>query len=96
MDIKITMDISLSDSDILIFRKFFTNKDIVFNIYFQSDHTNRLNLPRTLKTLKNDFIVLESKLIIKIDNLGNVNLTDLGKLVFDQIDRDKRIDDILN
>lgn len=85
MNIKVSIDISLSTSDISIIRSTFGNdKERCYNVYF-SDNRNANFLEELIH-----------KDIIKLDQLGNAKLTIVGKLVFDQIDRDKKIDDILN
>ena len=85
MDIKVTIDISLSDDDISTIRRTFgNNKERCYNVYF-SDNRNA-----------NFLSELINKDIVNVNELGNATLTIIGKLVFDQIDRDKKIYDILN
>lgn len=83
----ITIDITLSDNDLFILRRIFTNKDRIINIYFKDIIS---------ESLRHQIEDLDSKGIVKVNNMGNTSLTDIGKLIFDKIDRDKRIDDILN
>ena len=86
MELKIVIDINLTDEEVSFLRKFFENKERTLNLHFYE--------PRD--KIKNVSIELIKKDILKMDSISNMTLTNIGKKVMDMIDRDKRINDILN
>jgi hypothetical protein len=87
MELKIVIDINLTDEEVSFLRKYFENKE-------RSLHILHLYLPQN--GIRNVAIELIQKDILKIDSISNMTLTNIGKKVMDMIDRDKRIHDILS
>ena len=88
MELKIVIDISLTDEEVSFLRKFFENKERTLNLH--------LHFCEPRDRIKNVSIELIKKDILKIDSISNMTLTNIGKKVMDMIDRDKIINDILN
>lgn len=86
MELKIVIDISLTDDELIFLRKYFENKEKII-IGHRNTHSEKE---------KNATIDLVVKKIIKIESFSIVSLTEIGKKVMDLIDRDKRIETILN
>jgi hypothetical protein len=86
MDLKIVIDITLTDEELFFLRKYFENKERTLNLHFCEPRDG----------IRNVAIELIQKDILKIDSISNLTLTNIGKKVMDMIDRDKRINDILN
>ena len=90
MDLKIVINITLTDEELSFLRKYFENKERTLNLYF----CEIIASPRD--GIRNVAIELIQKDILKIDSIGNLILTNIGKKVMDMIDRDNRINEILN
>lgn len=86
MELKIVINISLTDDELIFLRKYFENKEGII-----IGHTNKPS-----EKEKNAAIDLVVKKIVKIDSFSTISLTEIGKQVMDLIDRDKRIETILN
>jgi len=86
MDLKIVINISLTDEELIFLRKYFENKERTLNKYFCEPRDG----------IRNVIIELIQKDILKIDSISNMLLTNIGKKVMDMIDRDNRINEILN
>ena len=83
MDLKIVIDISLTQEELEFIRRYFENRERSLNLHF-------------IELKKETAINLVQKDILKVDSLGNSRLTNIGKKVMDMIDRDNRISEILN
>ena len=92
MKLTIKIDIDLTQDELNFLRKYFVNKERTINLHFLDVGRNK---PVT-NQFRNTSIDLIKKDILKADSLSNVTLTNIGKKVMDMIDRDKRINDILN
>ena len=88
MELKIVIDINLTDEEVSFLRKYFENKERTLNL--------NLSVPSSKNTIRNIGIELIKKDILKVDSMSNMTLTNIGKKVVDMIDRDKIINDILN
>lgn len=86
MELKIVIDINLTDEEVNFLRKFFENKERTLNLHFCEPRDG----------IRNVAIELIQKDILKVDSISNMTLTNIGKKVVDMIDRDKIINDILN
>lgn len=83
MKFLVNLTVDLSIEEIQSLRKYFKDVNQTFNIYFYSKSVTI-------------FRTLSSKSIITIDNIGNAKLTPIGRKIFDQLDRDKKINQILD
>ena len=86
MDLKIVINISLTDEELIFLRKYFENKERTLNLHFHE--------PRGIIPIIGRELI--QKDILKIDSISNMLLTNIGKKVMDMIDRDNRINEILN
>ena len=82
MKLTIKINIELTQEELEFLRKYFENKERTLNLHFIK--------------FKNTAIDLVQKDILKVDSLTNATLTNIGRRVMDMIDRDNRINDILN
>ena len=80
MDLKMIIDISLTDDEVSFLRRYFENREGSLNLFFNSQTS----------------LTLLQKGGLMVDYLQNASLTTIGKKVVDMIDGDKRIDEILN
>jgi hypothetical protein len=83
MDLKIVIDISLTQEELEFLRRYFENRERSLNLHF-------------IELKKETAINLVQKEILKIDSISNMLLTNVGRKVMDMIDRDNRINEILN
>jgi len=86
MELKIVINISLTDEELIFLRKYFENKERTLNLHFCEPRDG----------IRNVAIELIQKDILKIDSISNMLLTNIGKKVMYMIDRDNRINEILN
>jgi len=84
MDLKIVIDINLTQEELEFLRRYFENRERSLNLHF-------IELKK-----EETAINLVKKDILKVDSLGNSRLTNVGRKVMDMIDRDNRINEILN
>lgn len=83
MKLIINIEVELTNDELSFLRKEFEGRPHrSFNRYFNQPPTHFFSL------LKKDILVT--------DSMGNSSLTTIGKMVMDRIDRDNRIDEILN
>jgi hypothetical protein len=85
MDLKIVINVTLTDEELSFLRKYFENKERALNLHF-CEPRDGINV--TIELIQKD--------ILKIDSISNMVLTNIGKKVMDMIDRDNRINEILN
>ncbi len=82
----VTIEIELTDEEINFLKSRFLPDRKSHNIVFE----NRFSKPdSSIKTLT-------EKGVIKIDNIANSTLTQLGHKILDSFDRDKKISDLLD
>ena len=90
MKISVNISVDLTIDEISFLRKNFDkNIDRSINIFIY------LHLPGKCDE-KNIYDSLAKKDILKKDDMRNVSLTTIGKLIMEKIDRGNIIDDILN
>ena len=87
MKFSIEQEIELTNDEISFLREIFLqNRDRQYHILFKSGGSS---YPPASTTLK-------SKLVVWEDNVGNLRLTPIGYKILNMIDRDKKINDILD
>lgn len=89
MKININIEIDLNKLELRFLRKYFTTNQRINQILLQIKKENRW-IAEPTKSL------LESGILQITDNIGTVELTLLGRLLMDKIDRNNLIDDLLS
>jgi hypothetical protein len=87
MNFTVQVDIELTNEEISCFRTFLQKLNI--NFFLTRNYDHNLITEKTLSSL-------HIKGLLRIDSLGNVEPTALGYKILEQLDRDKKINDILN
>lgn len=100
MKININISVDLIQCEIQFLRKYFEDPNkIVFlllcNFSAIAARNPYLSFSKEAE-LKDVYESLIKKEILKIDNLRNISLTTIGKLIVEKIDRGNIIDDLLN
>ena len=93
MKININISVDLTQSEIQFLRKYFEDPNQIRSPYFSFSKAPVISIEGELKDVYESLIKKE---ILKIDNLRNISLTTIGKLIVEKIDRGNIIDDLLN
>lgn len=89
MKFSISIDIELTDEEVIFLKKKFLYNRKSYNVVLEGLNYNSYKINPIFKTLS-------EKNIIVIDNLSNANLTEIGHKILDLFDRDKKITDLLD
>jgi len=91
MKFSINIEVNLTKEEISFVQKYFVNNTKTHNRFFFSDQI-KSNLHKGRTILDN----LNKKQILYFDNIGNIHLTIVGNNIIDQLDRDKKINTLLD
>ena len=99
MKININISVDLTQSEIQFLRKYFEDPNqirrVTLVVLGQTIRSPYFSFSKEAE-LKDVYESLIKKEILKIDNLRNISLTTIGKLIVEKIDRGNIIDDLLN
>ena len=98
MKININISVDLTQSEIQFLRKYFEDPNQIRSPYFSFSKEAELKFYQPVSSFRGQDVYesLIKKEILKIDNLRNISLTTIGKLIVEKIDRGNIIDDLLN
>jgi len=86
---KLNVEIELSIDEINFLKKYFDGNRVPNKIFLCGVK------PNLKENQKNYFEELQSKGVIKMDNINNCYLTDAGKQIFEQVSRENIIDKLI-
>jgi hypothetical protein len=86
---KLNVEIELSIDEINFLKKYFDDNRVPNKIFLWDVK------PNLKENQKNYFEELQSKGVIKMDNINNCYLTDAGKQIFEQVSRENIIDKLI-
>jgi len=92
MVFSIQIEIDLTDDEIKFIKKIFLqNRNRNYNITFENIKNIRSGKVYNIPPIKS----LAEKNVIAIDNIGNSSLTQIGQMILDNFDREKKLNDLL-